>query len=208
MWAAGIGKMGQGGIRADIEVLKRKGGMFQMDWLNELLEEVPNGGMIAEEIEKKLAENYCRKEDTEAQRGEMEALRGEKEELEELLQKATEELESQKEEQAASKREAAEEIYSLHEKLRKERLEAEIEKEIIRNGGKNTKAVMALLDMEKIFLGEDGKPAGLNLEDLKKTDGYLFYQEQTSTAGTGLNREPHRSENTVARQFEKALFHR
>ncbi len=173
-----------------------------MDWLNELLMEVPEGGMIAGKIEKKLAEKYCLKEE----KAEAEADRREKEELETLLQKTQEELEAVRAEQEASQREAEKEIYSLNEKLRRERLEAEIEKEIIRNGGKNTKAVMALLDMDTILLGEDGRLAGLDLEELKKTDGYLFYQEQVSTTGTGFNRESRGIENTVARQFEKALF--
>jgi hypothetical protein len=41
-------------------------------------------------------------------------------------------------------------------------------------GGRNVKAVSALLDTGKITLGEDGKLAGLDLEAVKKSDPYLF----------------------------------
>ena len=45
---------------------------------------------------------------------------------------------------------------------------------------KNAKAVKALLDVSKLTYAEDGTVSGLKeqLEELKKTDGYLFEEEQ------------------------------
>ena len=55
---------------------------------------------------------------------------------------------------------------------------------ILQNKGKNTKAIKALLDMEKITLKEDGVLDGLDLEELKKTDSYLFEDVKNSIEGT------------------------
>ena len=55
--------------------------------------------------------------------------------------------------------------------------------EIMKAKGKNTKAIKALLDMENITLKEDGTLIGLDLEGLKKSDGYLFEVEQTHRQG-------------------------
>ena len=55
--------------------------------------------------------------------------------------------------------------------------------EILKAKGKNTKAIKALLDMENITLKEDGTLIGLDLEGLKKSDGYLFEIEQTHREG-------------------------
>ncbi len=54
---------------------------------------------------------------------------------------------------------------------------------------KNSKAVKAMLDMEKIKLGDDGKLTGLDeqLEALKKSDSYMFdIQQQTQQQFTGF----------------------
>ena len=51
--------------------------------------------------------------------------------------------------------------------------------------GKNPKAIKALLDMDKINLKDDGTLEGLDLEGLKKSDGYLFDTETVIIRGTG-----------------------
>lgn len=47
-------------------------------------------------------------------------------------------------------------------------------------GAKNTKATLALLDMDKVSVDEDGQLFGLSeqLEELQKTDAYLFTPKQ------------------------------
>ena len=56
---------------------------------------------------------------------------------------------------------------------------------ILQAKGKNPKAIKALLDMDKIKLKDDGTLEGLDLEGLKKSDGYLFDLETTTGEGTG-----------------------
>lgn len=53
---------------------------------------------------------------------------------------------------------------------------------------KNGKAVKAMLDMEKVKLGEDGKLIGLDeqIEALKKSDGYMFDTRQTQNQFSGF----------------------
>lgn len=47
-------------------------------------------------------------------------------------------------------------------------------------GAKNTKATLALLDMDKVSVDEEGQLSGLSdqLEELQKTDAYLFTPKQ------------------------------
>lgn len=54
---------------------------------------------------------------------------------------------------------------------------------------KNIKAVMAMIDMEGVKIGEDGKLSGFNekLEALKKSDGWMFdTDQQTQQQFTGF----------------------
>ena len=55
--------------------------------------------------------------------------------------------------------------------------------EILKAKGKIANAIKALLDMENITLKEDGTLIGLDLDSLKKSDGYLFEIEQTHREG-------------------------
>ena len=65
------------------------------------------------------------------------------------------------------------------------RRDAALDGAILKAKGKNPKAIKALLDLENIKLKEDGTLEGLDLEGLKKTDGYLFDEETTVQQGTG-----------------------
>ena len=58
---------------------------------------------------------------------------------------------------------------------------------IIQAKGKNTKAIKALIDMEKVTLKDDGTLEGLDIEGLKKSDSYLFDVETVKTEGTGFS---------------------
>ncbi len=57
--------------------------------------------------------------------------------------------------------------------------DAAVDAAIIQAKGRNPKAIKALLDMNKISLKEDGTLEGLDLEGLRKSDGYLFDVEKT-----------------------------
>lgn len=63
-----------------------------------------------------------------------------------------------------------------------------IEKEIAKAGGRNPKAIMALLDMEKIGVDEEGLLTGLDLTELMESDPYLFDIVKKSVEGTGGRR--------------------
>ncbi len=60
------------------------------------------------------------------------------------------------------------------------KLDNAIDNALTAAGAKNLKAVRALLDMEKLQLGVDGKLTGWpeQLEALQKSDGYLFAAQQ------------------------------
>ncbi len=67
--------------------------------------------------------------------------------------------------------------------------DAAVDMAILKAGGRNAKAIKALLDMDKISLKDDGSIEGLDMEGLKKSDGYLFNIESTGIEGTGKPRE-------------------
>ena len=64
--------------------------------------------------------------------------------------------------------------------------DAAVDAAIMQAKGKNAKAIRALLDLDKVTLREDGTLEGLDLEALKKSDGYLFDTVQTVTRGNGI----------------------
>lgn len=63
------------------------------------------------------------------------------------------------------------------------KLDNAIDNALTAAGAKNLKAVRALLDLDKLQLGEDGKLQGWleQLEALQKSDGYLFAAAQQPT---------------------------
>lgn len=80
---------------------------------------------------------------------------------------------------------------------------------IIAAKGKNTRAIKALLDLEKVTVKADGSLEGLDLEGLKKSDPYLFTMEETKPAGNGGGAGGGTGGNenkTVLEQFENAVF--
>ena len=63
--------------------------------------------------------------------------------------------------------------------------EAAVDMAILKAGGRNAKAIKALLDMDKISINDDGGIEGLDIEGLKESDGYLFDLETKELRGTG-----------------------
>ena len=62
-----------------------------------------------------------------------------------------------------------------------------VDMDIIKANGKNTKAIKALIDMDKVSLKDDGTLEGFDIESLKKSDSYLFDVETVKTEGTGFS---------------------
>ena len=73
---------------------------------------------------------------------------------------------------------------ALNKAMADSRKNSAVDMAILQAKGKNAKAIKALLDMEKITLKEDGVLDGLDLEELKKTDSYLFEDVKNSVEGT------------------------
>ncbi|MDD3569579.1 MAG: phage scaffolding protein [Lachnospiraceae bacterium] len=71
--------------------------------------------------------------------------------------------------------------------------------------GKNPKAIRALIDMEKITVKEDGTIIGLDLESIKKTDGYLFDVETKQSVGTGFTKGTTSKGTDINTQIARAM---
>ena len=66
--------------------------------------------------------------------------------------------------------------------------QAAVEKAILEAGGRNGKAILALIDMENVTY--DGKTGlqGLDLEALKEEVPYLFHEREEKRKGTGITK--------------------
>lgn len=80
------------------------------------------------------------------------------------------------------------ELQARNQQLENSRKESLLDTEIVKAGGRNPKAIKALLDMGKIMIKEDGTLEGLDLEGLKKSDSYLFDVETQAMEGTGFTK--------------------
>lgn len=81
---------------------------------------------------------------------------------------------------------------------------AELEKAILEGGGRNTKAILALIDMEKVAF--DGKELrGFDLETIRTEAPYLFHEKEEKTTGTGVKRGQTKKENEISMAFKKGL---
>lgn len=65
------------------------------------------------------------------------------------------------------------------------KLDAALDAAITAAGGKNAKAVKALINRDKLKLADDGSVEGLDLEAVKASDGYLFTVTETKQQGIG-----------------------
>ncbi|HAL63867.1 MAG: phage scaffolding protein [Firmicutes bacterium] len=110
-----------------------------------------------------------------------------KKEIEKIFPNVTDgqlkELETLEKEAYEKGKKETEELY------KKSELERLINDGIAKSGAKNVKAVKALLELEKIGLS-DGKMSGLSeqIEELKKSCGYLFDAEEKKPHFTAQNK--------------------
>lgn len=81
---------------------------------------------------------------------------------------------------------------------------AALEKAILEGGGRNTKAILALVDMEKVSF--DGKELrGFDLEAIRMEAPYLFHEKEEKRMGTGVTRGQTKKENEISAAFKKGL---
>jgi len=105
--------------------------------------------------------------------------------------------------------EAVTETEALNTRLAETAKNNAVDMAILKAGGKNSKAIKALLEMDKISLEEDGTIEGLDLDALKKSDDYLFTKIETRIEGTGYQAgNSATAERTAAQEFENAVFGR
>lgn len=86
---------------------------------------------------------------------------------------------------------------------------AAMEKAILEAGGKNAKAILALIDADDVTMNEKGELEGLDLEAVKAEAPYLFNEKEEKTKGTGFQaaytKKKTTKENEIAQTFRKAL---
>ena len=77
-------------------------------------------------------------------------------------------------------------------------------------GGRNTKALLALVDLDTITLTDNGTVEGLDIKQLKKEVPYLFEEDNKKIEGTGYNATNKKVDrkSETARQFQSALMRR
>ena len=66
--------------------------------------------------------------------------------------------------------------------------QAAVEKVILEMGGRNVKAILALVDMDEVTYDEKGGLQGLNLEEIKEDAPYLFHEREEKKKGTGVTK--------------------
>lgn len=90
--------------------------------------------------------------------------------------------------------------------LAENRKTAAVERAILEGGGKNVKAILALLDMEEISYDAKEGLKGLDLEEVKTEAPYLFYEKTEKKKGTGapMTRQK-RKEDEIRAAFRRGL---
>ncbi len=66
--------------------------------------------------------------------------------------------------------------------------QAAVEKAILEAGGKNVKAILALIDMEEVTFDEKKGLKGLDMEAVKEEAPYLFHEREEKKKGTGITK--------------------
>ncbi len=95
------------------------------------------------------------------------------------------------------------EISDLKESFENEKAQALIEKDIIEQGGRNARAIMALLSDEDIIKDESGRITGVDVARIKESAPYLFKDMTEKVEGTGAVREKRKKSD---RQFMESAM--
>ena len=138
-----------------------------MEWLEKLFSECESNEELIETIREYIEENYI----------------------------ADSEGMVTKEEYNAMKEELEKEVSNIKAEAEKIRVEAMLEKEIIAEGGRNVKAIMAVLEESDYIKDEDGNITGIDITGIKESAPYLFYDKKEMVEGTGVRKEIKRKES-------------
>lgn len=97
-------------------------------------------------------------------------------------------------------------IEKLNNDLKTTKINNAIELCIIKEKGKNTKAISALLDMDKITLTDDGNIEGLDdqIKNIKENNTYMF-DEATKVVGTNLSTDKTQTTDLTVNEFMKFM---
>lgn len=95
------------------------------------------------------------------------------------------------------------EISDLRESFENEKTQALIEKDILEQGGRNAKAIMALLSDEDFIKDESGKITGVDITRIKESAPYLFKEISQKVEGTGAVKERRKKSD---RQFMESAM--
>jgi len=74
---------------------------------------------------------------------------------------------------------------ALNEKLNEAKVGYLTDLEILKAGGRNIKAIKALIDMNEAFIDEDGLLGGVDISAVKDAAPYLFNREENVIEGAG-----------------------
>ena len=100
-----------------------------------------------------------------------------------------------------------EKVSELQQKLDKQAFDHALEKAIVATGARNPKAVIGLLDTEKVKLdGEKLLGLDTQIEALKTSDDYLFGTTETPTLGGRTPNQPPAQNPTIKNPFSDEHF--
>ncbi len=151
-----------------------------MDWLEEILKDVAEKDVLLRKIEDGIKNEFVAKRDYELLKHENNILNNINNDMKEQIEsneffvkfnEANEKLES--------------ETARLNKVIEDNAKMFMVEREIMKAGGRNAKAIMALLDIEKIKVNERGELEGLDIGKIKGSDPYLFETVEKKVIGTG-----------------------
>ena len=94
---------------------------------------------------------------------------------------------------------------ALEEELEDVRRTSAVEKAIWEAGGKNSRAILALVDLSKVRLDGKNGLSGLDLEAVKADAPYLFTEKEERTRGPGTTRGQRRRESEISEAFRRGL---
>ena len=77
-------------------------------------------------------------------------------------------------------------IKEMKESAEKEKRDKIIEEEILKSGGRNVKAVLAVVEEEDLIKDEHGNVIGIDLSTVKEKEPYLFKEKEEKVEGTGV----------------------
>lgn len=107
---------------------------------------------------------------------------------EELYEKIGGEIKERWGDNEKSVQEYEKEIEDLKKEISSAKRERVIEKEIEAQGGRNTKAIRALIEDDMIETDEEGNIVSIDMEKIKKSDPYLFKEIKKAVEGTPENK--------------------